>query len=73
MAAPFQYHGFMLSWTEGDPNGTNVPGPFKDASQDMVDLDLTRLGGTNYQARVTRVVAGFANRSMLRSSATGFT
>ena len=61
MAPPFQYHGFMMSWTQGDPNGTNVAGPFKDASQDMTDLDLTRLGNTNYQARVTRIVGGFSN------------
>jgi hypothetical protein len=61
MAAPFQFHGFMLSWTPGDPNGTNVDGPFRDASADMVDLDLTKLGDTNYQARVTRIIGGFAN------------
>src|SRR5438128_326349 len=61
MAPPFQYHGFMLSWSAGDPNGNNVVGPFKDASQDMVDLDLTKLGETNYQARVTRIVGGFSN------------
>lgn len=61
MASPYRNHGFMLSWTQGDPNGTNVPGPFNDPSQDMVDLDLTRLGDTNYQARVTRIVGGFAN------------
>jgi hypothetical protein len=61
MGPPFQNHGFMLSWTPGDANGTNVAGPFKDASQDLVDLDLTRLGNTNYQARVTRMVGGFSN------------
>jgi len=27
----------------------------------MVDLELTRLGDTNYQARVTRIVGGFSN------------
>src|SRR5436309_4137607 len=61
MAAPYQFHGFMLSWTPGDANGTSEMGPFKDASADMVDLALTKLGNTNYQARVTRVVGGFAN------------
>lgn len=60
MAPPYRHHGFMLSWTQGDPTGDNVPGPFMDASQDMVDLDLTPLG-TNYQVRVTRIVGGFAN------------
>src|SRR6266568_3289108 len=61
MAPPFQLHGFMLSWTQGDPNDDGVAGPFLDASQDMVDLELTRLGDTNYQARVTRIVGGFSN------------
>lgn len=60
-AAPFTEHGFVLSWTKGDPDGTSAVGPFKDASQDMLDLELTKLGNTNYQARVTRVVGGFAN------------
>jgi hypothetical protein len=57
----FRYHGFVLSWTAGDPNGNNVAGPFKDASQDLLDLALTKLGNTNYQARVSRIVGGFAN------------
>ncbi len=61
MAPPFQRHGFVLSWTAGDPNGTSVAGPFKDASEDLLDLELTKLGQTNYQARVTRIVGGFAN------------
>jgi hypothetical protein len=61
MAPPFQNHGFMLSWTPGDPIGNNTAGPFKDASEDMVDLELTKLGNTNYQAAVTRIVGGFSN------------
>jgi hypothetical protein len=61
MAPPYQHHGFMLSFTPGDPNGTNVPGPFFDPSEDMVDLNLTPLGNTNFQARVTRIVGGFAD------------
>lgn len=61
MAPPYQQHGFMLSWTQGDPTGNSVPGPFEDPSQDMVDLALTKLGTTNYQARVTRIVGGFSN------------
>ena len=61
MAAPFKGHGFMLSWTPGDPTDDSMAGPFKDPSQDMVDLDLTKLGNTNYQARVTRIVGGFSN------------
>jgi hypothetical protein len=59
MDLPFRNHGFMLSFTPGDPNGNSVPGPFFDASQDLVEVELTNLGGTNYQARVTRLVAGF--------------
>jgi len=61
MAPPFQRHGFMLSWTEGDPTGNSVAGPFLDPSEDLVDLALTKLGDTNYQARVTRLVGGFSH------------
>lgn len=60
MDLPFRNHGFMLSFTPGDPIGTSVAGPFFDASQDLVDLQLTRLGNTNYQARVTKLVGGFS-------------
>ena len=61
IASPFQNHGFMLSWTPGDPAGNTVAGPFKDASADMVDLNLTKLGNTNYQTTVTRIIGGFSN------------
>ena len=61
MAPPFQSHGFVLSWTAGDPNGNGVAGPFQDASQDLLDLNLTKLGDTNYQMTATRLVGGFAN------------
>ncbi|MBI2948615.1 MAG: PQQ-dependent sugar dehydrogenase [Verrucomicrobia bacterium] len=61
MAPPFQHHAFVLSWTAGDASGASVPGPFKDASEDLLDVDLTRLGDTNYQARITRLVGGFLN------------
>src|SRR5581483_5628632 len=61
LAPPYHQHGFMLSWTQGDPNDDSIAGPFMDASQDLVDLDLKKLGTTNYQARVTRIAAGFSN------------
>jgi hypothetical protein len=61
MANEFRHHGFVLSWTQGDPNGDSVAGPFRDASQDLLDLELTKLGQTNYQARVRRIVGGFSN------------
>jgi hypothetical protein len=61
MAPPFQGHGFVLSWTPGDPNANSVAGPFKDASQDLLDLNLTKLGNTNYQMTATRLVGGLAN------------
>jgi hypothetical protein len=61
MVDEFRHHGFVLSWTPGDPNGNSVEGPFNDASQDLLDLELTKLGQTNYQARVRRIVGGFSN------------
>jgi hypothetical protein len=59
MASPFHNHGFVLGYTPGDANGTNVPGPFFDPGQDLLDLDLVKLGATNFQARATRLMAGF--------------
>ncbi len=61
MADPFQNHGFVLSWTPGDANGDSQQGPFKDASQDMLDLNLTKLASTNYQTTTTRIIGGFSN------------
>jgi glucose/arabinose dehydrogenase len=61
MATPFQNHGFVLSWTQGDPTGNTIAGPFNDASQDLLDLNLVKLGDTNYQSTTTRIVGGFSN------------
>ena len=60
LAEPFQGDGFTLSWTRGDPDGDSVNGPFNDPSQDLLHLDLAKIGD-NYEARVTRIVGGFAN------------
>ncbi len=60
LAEPFQGDGFVLSWTEGDPDGDNVAGPFNDPSEDLLHLDLAKVGD-NYEARVTRIVGGFSN------------
>jgi hypothetical protein len=60
MAAPFHNHGFVLGFTPGDASGNTVAGPFKDPSQDMLDLNLTKLGSTNYQTTATRIIGGFA-------------
>jgi hypothetical protein len=50
--------GFMLSWSIGDGTGNSFMGPFRDASADLVHLDLTKVGD-NYQVRTRRVVSGF--------------
>ena len=60
LAEPFQGDGFVLSWTEGDPDGDDVAGPFNDPSEDLLHLDLVKVGD-NYEARVTRIVGGFSN------------
>ena len=60
LAEPFQSDGFALSWTEGDPDGDDVAGPFNDPSEDLLHLDLAKVGD-NYEARVTRIVGGFSN------------
>jgi hypothetical protein len=61
MIPEFQGDGFMLSWTKGDPTGNTVLGPFKDASQDLLHLNLTKIGTTSYQVRARRIVQGFTN------------
>ncbi len=60
LAEPFQGDGFVLSWTEGDPDGDDVAGPFNDPSEDLLHLDLAKVGDT-YEAHVTRIVGGFSN------------
>ena len=60
LAEPFRGDGFVLSWTEGDPDGDDVAGPFNDPSEDLLHLDLAKVGD-NYEARVTRIVGGFSN------------
>ena len=60
LAEPFQGNGFTLSWTRGDPDGDSINGPFNDPSQDLLHLDLAKVGD-NYEAYVTRIVGGFSN------------
>ena len=60
LAEPFRGDGFTLSWTPGDPNGDNINGPFNDPSEDLLHLDLTKVGD-NYEAHVTRLVGEFSN------------
>gem|GEM_PF-5746573 len=57
MSEEFQGDGFVLSWTRGDPTGDGR-GPFKDASQDLRHLALTKLDD-RYQVRATTIVDGF--------------
>ena len=59
MSPEFSRDGFMLSWTAGDPIGETVAGPFKDPSQDLLHLNLTKVGTTNYQLRAKRIVKDF--------------
>jgi hypothetical protein len=62
MGGPFTGDGFVSSWTQGDPNGDSVAGPFLDPSEDLLHLELEKTAdGTNYQARVTRIVEDFSN------------
>lgn len=59
LSREFQGDGFMLSWTPGDPLGDTVAGPFRDAGQDLLHLNLTKIGHSNYQLQATRIVEGF--------------
>lgn len=59
MSAEFQGDGFMLSWSHGDPMGQAVAGSFHDASQELLNLNLIKIGQSNYQLQATRIVEGF--------------
>ncbi|MEH2136218.1 PQQ-dependent sugar dehydrogenase [Nostoc sp.] len=61
MSPEFNRDGFMLSWTPGDSTGETVAGPFKDPSQDLLHLNLTKVGTTNYKFNATRIVKDFSN------------
>ena len=61
MSPEFNRDGFMLSFTQGDPTGETIAGPFKDSSQDLLHLNLTKEGTTNYKLSATRIVEGFSN------------
>ncbi|MDZ8110375.1 MAG: PQQ-dependent sugar dehydrogenase [Nostoc sp. DedQUE12a] len=61
MSPEFNRDGFVLSWTIGDPTGETVAGPFKDPSQDLLHLNLTKVGTTNYKLEARRIVKGFSN------------
>jgi glucose/arabinose dehydrogenase len=60
LAGRYRDGAFILGWTRGDPAGDTVAGPFRDAGQDLVFLDLTRVGDS-YQVRAQSVVCGFLN------------
>ncbi|MEH2463900.1 PQQ-dependent sugar dehydrogenase [Nostoc sp.] len=61
MSPEFNRNGFVLGWTPGDPTGETLGGPFKDPSQDLLDLKLIKVGTTNYQLQAKRIVQGFSN------------
>jgi glucose/arabinose dehydrogenase len=60
LAGRYRGGAFILGWTRGDPAGDSVPGPFRDASQDLLYLDLQRTA-EGYQVRAQSVVCGFLN------------
>lgn len=42
LAGRYRGGAFILGWTRGDPTGDTVQGPFRDASQNLLYLDLQR-------------------------------
>ena len=61
-ALPGRYRSgvFILGWTAGDATGSSGTGPFRDASQDLLFLELQR-SGESYRVRSTSLVCGFRN------------
>jgi hypothetical protein len=61
LGSKFNGDAFMVSWTPGLAPGRTGEGPFADPSQDLLHLELTPLGATNYQVKTTRIIGGFQN------------
>ena len=60
LAGRYRGGAFILGWTRGDPTGDTVQGPFRDASQDLLFLDLQRTAG-GYEVRAQSLVCGLLN------------
>jgi len=60
LAGRYRGGAFILGWTRGDPSGDSAQGPFRDASQDLLFLDMQRTSA-GYEVRAQSVVCGFLN------------
>jgi hypothetical protein len=60
LAGRYRGGAFILGWTRGDPTGDTVQGPFRDAGQDLLYLDLQRTA-EGYSVRAESLVCGFLN------------
>lgn len=60
LAGRYRGGAFILGWTRGDPTGDTVQGPFRDAGQDLLYLDLQRTT-EGYSVRAQSLVCGFLN------------
>jgi len=60
LAGRYRGGAFILGWTKGDPTGDTVQGPFRDAGQDLLYLDLQRTA-ESYSVRAQSLVCGFLN------------
>ena len=60
LAGRYRGGAFILGWTRGDPSGDSAQGPFRDASQDLLFLDMQRTAA-GYDVRAQSVVCGFLN------------
>lgn len=62
LSPEFRGHGFIASWTAGDPSGSTRVGPFRDPGQDVLHVVLEKTAdGENYTARCIRIAGGFVN------------
>lgn len=58
LSADLRGDAFCLSWTKGDANSDTLDGPFFDASQDLLHLELLKTD-TSYMVKSTKIVDGF--------------
>ncbi|MBL9171578.1 MAG: PQQ-dependent sugar dehydrogenase [Verrucomicrobiales bacterium] len=60
LAAPYRGCAFAMGFMGGDETGDRYPGPFQDASRDLLRLRLHKTAD-NYDAEVYKLVTGFVD------------
>lgn len=60
LSSEYRGDGFCLNWTRGSAVDDTIAGPFFDRSEDLLHLNLVKVGGV-YRVEVHSIVANFRN------------